>query len=58
MIFPEFSMTSKDFARQYFQHFHLQAKKHLQALDQGSRVAGLPQLMEDGSISIYPHRGK
>ena len=32
--------------------------KHLQAPDQGSRVAGDPRLMEDGSISIYPHRGK
>ena len=32
--------------------------KHLQALDQGSSVAGDPRLMEDGSISIYPYRGK
>ena len=33
-------------------------KRHLQALAQGSRVAGDPPLMEDGSMAMYSHRGK
>ena len=38
--------------------FYVGFNKHLQALAQGSRVAEDPPLMEDGSMSMYSHRGK